>query len=197
MQRIAVIVVTILVVVGLVQSDASAGRNAEPAKQFIDRLGQQVITIMHRSDMTAMERKAKLDRLLRAGVDLPRIGRFVLGRHWKSATPAQRAEYQALFSEYVLANYIRLLGMYDVAKFSVQSATSKRGSDTIVHSQIERDTGQLIDLRWRVRERAGEFRVIDLSTAGLSLAVTYRAEFSAVVSSRGFNGLLDALRRKI
>ena len=196
MKRIPVLVIAVLVVVGLVRSDASAGRNVEPAQQFIDSLGKQVLTIMHRSDMTARERKAKLDRLLRAGVDLPRIGRFVLGRHWKSATPAQRAEYQTLFAEYALANYIRLLGMYDVAKFSVQSATSKRGSDTIVHSQIERDTGQLIDLRWRVREKGGEFRVIDLSAAGLSLAVTYRAEFSSVVASRGLNGLLDALRRR-
>ncbi len=74
-------------------------------------------------------------------------------------------------------------------------ATSRRGSDTIVHSQIQRDTGQLIDLRWRVREKGGEFRVIDLSTAGLSLAITYRAEFSSVVANRGIAGLLDALRR--
>ncbi len=195
MKRFPVFVVAILLMVGLVQSNASAGRNVEPAQQFIDTLGQQVITIAHQSHLTVRERKAKLGSLLRAGVDLPRIGRFVLGRHWKSATLAQRAEYQVLFAEYVLENYIRLLGMYDVRKFSVQQATSKRGSDTIVHSKILRETGQLIDLRWRVREKGGEFRVIDLSTAGLSLAITYRAEFSSVVASRGIAGLLDALRR--
>ena len=182
--------------VGLVQSNAWAGRDVEPARQFIDSLGKQVVSIVRQSDMTASERKAKLDLLLRAGVDLPRIGRFVLGRHWKSATPEQRAEYQSLFAEYVLGNYIRLLGMYDVRAFSVQPTISIRGRDTIIHSKIERATGQLVDLRWRVRENGGVFRVIDLSAAGLSLAVTYRAEFSSVVASRGFDGLLDALRRR-
>ena len=194
MRKILGVIFATLIFVGLAQSGASAERDAEPAGQFIDSLGQDVLTIFRLPDATAAERHAKLSAILRSGVDLPRIGRFVLGRHWRSATPEQRNEYQSLFADYVLRNYIRLLGAYDMHKFSVHAVSRRRGADRIVQSRIERRTGEAIELRWRVRESAGQYRVIDLTTGGLSLAVTYRAEFASVVANRGIDGLLEALR---
>ncbi len=194
MRNLPVVIIATLIFVGLAQSGALAERDADPAGQFIDSLGQEILTIIRAPDTTPTERHAKLSALLRSGVDLPRLGRFALGRHWKSATPEQRDEFQALFANYVLRSYIRLLGVYDMHKFSVQTVSRRRGSDRIVQSRIERRTGEAFDLRWRVRESAGQYRVIDLTTGGLSLAVTYRSEFASVVASRGIDGLLEALR---
>ena len=40
----------------------------------------------------------------------------------------------------------------------------------------------------------GEYRIIDIAIEGISMAVTKRSEFSALIQSKGIDGLIAALR---
>ena len=57
-----------------------------------------------------------------------------------------------------------------------------------------RPSGPPIDAEWRVRVIHGEYRIIDITIEGVSMAVTKRSEFSAVIQSKGIDGLIAALR---
>ena len=51
-------------------------------------------------------------------------------------------------------------------------------------------------MTWRVRAGKDGVRIIDILVEGISMAVTQRDQFSAVVRRNGFEGLLEVLRAR-
>ncbi len=174
-----------------------AGTPADQAARFVDRLGRDAIALLKTETMSAEEKENGLRALLRAGMDLPRISRYVLGNHWKRATAEQQAVYQEVFGNYVLLTYSRLIATQRVTGFQVTGTESPKGKDVFVHTSIDRPDGETLKWVWRVRETKRGPRIIDLATGGVSLVATQHAEFRSVVAAQGLDGLIAALRKKI
>lgn len=175
------------------RAEASA-QQVQGAARFIAWLGDQAIAVL-RSDKGDLEqREAAFRRLLAQGFDVPFIGRFVLGRHWRQASPEQRHDYIALFGEFLLKTYSRRLGGYAGESLVVAGARPAGSQDIIVQTRIERPSGPPILAEWRVRVIEGQYKIIDVAVEGVSMALTQRSEFAAVVQNHGMDGLLQALR---
>src|SRR5580765_340956 len=73
---------------------------AQDARAFISRLGTEAIQVLGPS-VSPAQRLARFRELFRNDFDVPGIGRFVLGRYWRTATPQEQQEFLALFQEYI------------------------------------------------------------------------------------------------
>ncbi|MBT4688969.1 MAG: ABC transporter substrate-binding protein, partial [Rhodospirillaceae bacterium] len=104
----------------------------EGASAFIADLASQAIKILQSSSDKIERREEKFRGLLSTGFDMPFIARFVLGKHWRKATPQQRADYQALFAEYLLKSYSRRMGGYSGETFTVAAARPAGKKDIMV-----------------------------------------------------------------
>ncbi len=164
---------------------------------FVDELINDAIVILRRKELPVAERESLLAERLRRGFALDYIARFVLGRHWRKATPGQRREYQDLFTDFIIKSYSVRLDDYTDQTIEVGYAQPVGKKDFIVASKIIRDTGPPLAIDWRVRKRDGAYKVIDLKVAGISMAISQREEFSAVVQREGIDGLIDGLRSRV
>lgn len=167
------------------------------AAQFVNWLADRAIETLRAPGASLEQREAVLRNLLRQGFDLKLIGRFVLGRHWRTATPDQRNDFQQLFEEHVLKTYSYRLGGYASEAFTVISARPAGSKDAMVRTRIDRPSGPPIIADWRIRATNDQYKVIDVMVEGVSMALTQRAEFAAVIKNSGFEGLLAALRARV
>ena len=170
----------------------------EDAAQFVRGFGDQAIAMLSDPALAPEDREREFRRLLTDGFHLELIGRFVLGRHWRRASDEERAEFQRLFEDYVVASYAQQLANYAGEQLVIQRGQVKGERGALVSSQITRPQGDPIQVEWRLR-RAGEgWRIIDVVVEGISMAVTHRSEFSSVIGSHGgrIDGLLEVLRDK-
>ena len=173
--------------------------SAQPgvASEFVRDLGQQAISVLRSKDKSLSEREAALYKLLKDRFDLKLIGRFSLGRYWRRLGEQQRRDYLQLFGEYVLRNYASKLGGYTGEQLVIVSERPlKNKKDVYVNTRIDRPSGPPIKLSWRVRTANSRTRIIDIVVEGISLVVTYRDQFSAVVRRNGMEGLLEVLRAR-
>ena len=46
------------------------------------------------------------------GFDIPIMGRFVLGRHWRTASKEQRKDYMAVFVDFIVRVYASRFDSY-------------------------------------------------------------------------------------
>ena len=185
--------------VGLLPATAKAEASPEAVKgasQFIQWLADQAIAVLGSSNSTLETREMEFRRLLAQGFAMPFIGRFVLGRYWRTTPPEQREDYQELFAEYILRTYSSRLGGYAGETFSVTGARPAGKQDILVATRIDRPSGPPIKADWRVRVFDNEYKIIDIMVEGVSMAVTQRSEFTNVVRSQGIEGLLQALRAR-
>lgn len=165
---------------------------------FLKGFSAQAIDVLAAQQLSDQQREAEFRRLLTDGFDVDAISRFVLGRHLRSATNDQRIEYRQLFEDFIVATYARRLSGQTEGNFVVGPVRERTEKRAIVGSEIQRPEGAPIAVDWRLRYKGGDWRIVDIMIEGISMAITQRSEFYAVISNNGghVEGLLQKLREK-
>ena len=176
---------------------ARAQTSPQEAAKFVLALGSEAVLLQSAVRSEPLEKRAALlQGLVRRGFNLELISQFVLGRFWHRATAEQRAEFQELFTEYLVNSYTRQLGSYRAETLNIVASRPVGSQDVLVETSVEGSGGAANPI-WRVRAEAGAYKIIDVSIEGVSLALTQRREFAAVINRQGLDGLLDMLREKL
>ena len=177
--------------------------SAAAAEQVVQRLVDQVWQLLAERGAEQVDNQ-DLVSVLDEGTDLSLLGRLVLGRHWRQANPRQRTEYLHLFRRYMLQTFVQRLRQYaggDLgqpgARLQIIASRPVGQRDILVQSRVAPPTSQPLRVDWRLRERPGEPVIIDLIVEGISLLVTQRSEFAAVLERSGVDGLLAELRARV
>lgn len=167
------------------------------AKGFIQRMTDKGIAFLSNPEMSQADRKAAFRDLLRSNFDLTTIGRFTLGKYWKTASKAEQQEYLKLFERSIVESYARRFAEYQGQSVHVKGAAPATGDDTIVTTVLEAPNGgQDVQVDWRVRKSGKSYKIVDVVVEGVSMAVTQRSDFASVIQ-RGGGGvsvLIDHLR---
>jgi len=174
---------------------ATTTQAAQNPRQFIDQLGGEVLGILNDRGIDQAGRADRFRTLFNAAFDLPSIAQFVLGRHWREATPEQRAEWQEVLRDYIAGLYARQFSAYNGQQFEVVRERPLDGT-TVVQTRIQQADGQPLDVDFRVQQKGDESKIVDVLVANVSLIVTKRAEFDSVIQREGVEGLMRRLRQK-
>ena len=172
----------------------------DPALAYVQGLGDDVIAILVDRTSTFAEREVAFRGVMARGFDVPTVTRFVLGRHWRTATDEQRAEFSALLLDFLVRVYLSRFdaNAYGGEQFAVLSAIADESGDTIVRSQVVRPADvPPVGLDFRVRPKDGSLKVIDLYVEGISMLRTHRVEFDSAINRNGIDGLLSDIRARI
>lgn len=182
----------------LVPARARAAIDPNRATAFIEQTGNEMVRILNSSAPVA-QRRDQVAALLRRAVDIEGVGRFVLGRWWRQATPQEQQEYLRLFEETLVRNLAGRFGEFQGVRFSLGRSQQRTEDDVLVTTVVERPGSAPATLDWRVADVGGQPRIVDLVAEGTSLRLTQRSEYSAVIT-RGGNrvaALLDAMRAQL
>jgi len=169
----------------------------QQAKDFVENIGKQAVSFLGNASYTKAKKEKAFDKLLNDSFDMRTIGRFAMGRHWRSASKDQQAEYQKLFKDMVVRVYASRFSEYKGQGFDVVSSRADGKKDYLVSSYIVPGNGSKIKLDWRLRHKNGQYKVIDIIIEGVSMSLTQRSDFSSVIQRGGgkIDVLLDHLRK--
>jgi phospholipid transport system substrate-binding protein len=126
-------------------------------------------------------------------------GRFILGRWWRTASPAEQQEYLRLFEQTLIRNLASRFGDYQGVRFELGRSQQRTEDDALVTTIVERPGSAPFTLDWRVGDVGGQPKIVDLVAEGTSLRLTQRSEYSAVVQRGGnqISALLNAMRQQL
>ena len=182
-----------LVVAALCSVRPALADAADPASHFIADLGSRAIGILSDKSLATDDRRQQFHVIFVDHFDVPAIGKFVLGRYGRSATPEQLDAYQQVFQDYVVGTYNTRLTSYAGQTLDVIGSTPGEEGRTIVKSRINQPAAGTppIQVDWVVTGAEGSYKIIDVVIGGVSMALTQRSEFGSVIQSGG--GTVDAL----
>lgn len=191
----AVAAVLLLAAAGL--RPAAAVETDDPAA-FVRHFGEQAMAVLADKGLAGDRRAQAFRELLTTGFDVKTIGRFVLGRYWRKATEAERAEYGRLFEDLIVATYSHQLLSYAGAGLKVEGVRQQDDKSALVASRFLRVEGEPVQLDWRLLRRGDTWRIVDVVVEGMSMALSQRSEFKAVIKGNGgrVEALLEKLREK-
>lgn len=194
-RHIFVAFAAIALMVGTLAAPARAA-SSDDARALVQALESEAVA-MAAKNLTQSQREARFRELLATRFDVPEISRFILSRHWRTATPEQRAEFQKLFEDMTVLTWVRRFDDYGGQKLEV-TRISPEPDGFLTETAIARQDAAPMPVLWRMTEREGKLRVTDITVEGVSMAITQRQEFGSVIQRQGgIDGLLGVMRSKI
>lgn len=192
---LAVVVIAVAVVAP--RDGGAEGVSTQVAEAFVQSVGDRAFRILEHCDSEGGDfEEEALKELIRSGFNIDLIGRFVLGSFARKVTRAELAEYQTLYREFFVDSYSQQLCAFRGDEITVLGSEPVGTRDAMVEIRISRD-GKARKAAWRVRAKDGDYKIIDLTFEGVSMALSQREEFAAITASRGMTGLLEVIRAKL
>ena len=168
------------------------------ADAFVRDMGKEAVDSLTSKTLTDRQREARFRSIFERSFDVPVIARATLGQYWRIATPEQRKEYVTLFEDFVVQAYAARFKDYSGESFKVGQTRVLNDREKLVGSEIVRPNDQPpVTVQWRLRGNS-DYKVVDVIVEGISMLITHRDEFAAVIQQNGgkVEGLLADLRKK-
>lgn len=177
---------------------ARAGSDAD-ARAFIQKLAENAMNTVAVKDLSDLERANRFRSLFVDSFDLGEIGKLVLARYWRVATPEQKKEFLSLFEDIQVYTWTRRFKEYSGETLDILGVAPEAEGDLQVDSQIKREKRSPINVSWRVRSSGGVFHIIDIKVEGASMALTHQSEYGSLIKRGGGNvdALLAVMRDKV
>lgn len=187
-------ILAMMVVAGRV----AAAESADDPLAFISSFADEGLALLSKEEQDSADRQAAFRDLLGRYFDLPRTGRITLGRHWKRATPDERAEYERLFREYVVVSTTRRLQGYADNDLEVRGARVINEREILVDSRFTTAGAEPVRVQWNLFKGEEGLRILDVMIEGVSQVLTQRNEFDSVIRAGGgeIEALLEVLRKQ-
>jgi phospholipid transport system substrate-binding protein len=167
------------------------------ARAMIESTGNQMVSIINSSAGPA-QKQAQFQRLVFANVDVDGVARFVLGRFWRIATPAQQQTYLETFRQLLVYAVTGQTSSFQGATFTMGSVT-QQPVGIVVGTTVNVPGKPPATVQWVVAMMNGQPKIIDILAEGTSLRLTERNDYAGVISQHGgqIEPLIDAMRNQL
>lgn len=180
---------------------AAKALDTKQAASFLEQLQEKAASRLGDASISDKEKEDHFRKLFNENFDVPAIGRFVIGRYWRAASPEDQRAFLAVFEDAMVQRFLPLLAENSSERFKIGNVTadSRNQNMALIDSRIDRAEGEPYKVTWRVRETDGDFKILDIVAEGVSMAITLRSEYGTVLKNNGgkLPPLTEALREKV
>ncbi|WP_144394803.1 MlaC/ttg2D family ABC transporter substrate-binding protein [Pleionea sediminis] len=129
-------------------------------------------------------------------IDQEGLGRRVLAKEWKNASPQQQQKFVEEFVNLVVNTYAKGLAQYEGQSFEFED-TEYNSKETAarVKSVMNQPKGEPVKIDYLLRKPKGldAWRVIDVRIEGISMASSYRNQFAQQIQKDGLDSVIKKL----
>jgi len=165
--------------------------------QVVDSLASQVIGVLKDAALDSDQKRTRIEAIADEAIDFQTLSKLVVARNWAKFSPPQRQEFEREFRRHLSVTYGRNVDSYKNEKVQILGERVEVRGDVTVHSKLLRGGGSedvLVD--YRLRQRDGQWKIIDVIVEGVSLVSNFRSQFQDIVAQGGPDRLLTLLREK-
>jgi phospholipid transport system substrate-binding protein len=171
-------------------------------EQLVQKITDDVLAAVKTDKQLAAGDKQKAVQLAQEKVlpyvDFEYATRLAVGRAWRQASPEQKKELVEQFRNMLVRTYSNSISAYEGQTLKVlpSRGNDKSADEATVRTQFVRAGGQPLPIDFSMHKAGGDWKVYDITVEGVSLVLTYRSEFDAIVKQQGIDGLIKALAQK-
>lgn len=170
-------------------------------EELVRKVTQDVLDAIRSDQQLAAGDKRKALKLAEEKVlphiDFEEATRLAVGRAWAQATPEQRKKLVEEFRRMLVRTYSNAISAYEGQTMKVLPVRMKPGDiEVTVHNQYIRAGGTPLPVDYQMHKTDQGWKIYDITVEGVSLVLTYRSEFDAIVKQQGIDGLIKRLEEK-
>jgi len=178
-----------------------ASADTDP-KQYLESVANQMIERVEANQAKLKSDKPLAEALVKQ-VLLPAIDTQVFARRtltskiWKTLSNNQKTRFTKQFINLVVGNYATGLTLYDGQTFIFSKPLmSKSGKYAKIRSTMKQKTGTPITIDYKLSNKTGDWKIIDLTIEGVNMSKSYKSQFLPRINTEGMDVFLTELEKK-
>ena len=176
------------------------GNDVADAQNRVLNVTRTIVKGMEANKVLYKKNPAALTTMIRQQVlpfiDFDAMSKLTLGKHWRSASVAQRQRFTNAFREMLVRSYGKAMLNYTGANIRGGNSTPKRKAGYVtVRTVVVPKGGKPIAANYDVRKKGNDWKAYNVEIAGISLLTNFRTNFSREVSAKGLDALIARLER--
>lgn len=134
--------------------------------------------------------------LLSPHIDYETLARWILREHWTEATNEQHGAFISAFQNYIINTYALALSADQKITLDVKENPLVKKNFAIVDADLSIAESGAVPLTFRLLQQGEFWKLFDVSFSGVSLAKTFRSDFSYVARDGGIDAVTDFLNER-
>lgn len=163
--------------------------------QVLERLQQKEQLLSDNPKQAQLITRELITEIVLPHLDMSLMSRWVIGKNWGKATPAQRKQFKDKFTSMLVRTYASAMVEFRNSHVVVKPAAyNPSKKTTVVKTEFFNGEVSPTPVLFRVRkDKQNRWKVFDMIVDGVSLVKNYKSSFSAEIRKVGIRGLLERL----
>ncbi|MFZ0247529.1 MlaC/ttg2D family ABC transporter substrate-binding protein [Candidatus Binatus sp.] len=158
-------------------------------KSLVDR----ALAVVHSKEMSLASKRREFRNIIERHFDLAGMARDSLEEHWQDLSAAEQSKFSQAFNSIVADTYLGQIR--DYAREQVQIVSQDlSGANAEVSGSMLGGNEEAVDLKFKLRNIEGEWKISDYSFNADSAMRKYRDDLQQAFEKGGFNSLMARLR---
>jgi len=138
--------------------------------------------------------RALADKHLLPHFDVDYAARLVLGKHWRTATDAQKKRFIDAFYQSLMRNYGDAVAEFTAERLSILPFKGDLASGAAtIRTEVKRSNGTPVPVNYTMRATPEGWKAWDVTIEGISYVKNYRTDFGAEIDQKGIDAVIQRL----
>lgn len=163
--------------------------NTTPDVAIINIFNQSITGLLAIKNDTITEIHSVIKNILVPKINIQKSAKLILKKYWGKMDDAQKTKIKNYIINSLIKDYSTFLVGYDgFDKLElIIKETKLKGNRAKLTTDILNDKKSLdIDITFKMINEENEWKIYDLSVAGVSLMKSFKAEFKSIIRRKGF-----------
>ncbi len=139
-----------------------------------------VMTVLQDKELEQATKEKIIDKIISPFFDFELMSKLVLGRaNWSRLTPAEQQKFAKLFTERLKNSYLEKITLYKDEKVHLAPAVPQKMGISISMDVLS-DSDKVAVL-YKLRKAENQWKIYDVEVQGVSILLTYRAQFDDIL----------------
>ena len=163
---------------------------------FVKNLTDEVITNVLKSSDTQEQKTERFEKYFLKALDTQNIGKFVLGRYIRTTSKEEQAEFIKAFTNMALKSWADKFNLYTGQELTFSGERPAEGKNQVYVDSLIQNEPNPVQVIWRLREKNGEYKIVDIIVEGVSMSLSYRNEYTAFLQNHTLAELTQKLNEQ-
>jgi phospholipid transport system substrate-binding protein len=193
--------ITVMAFFFLIGLTSAWGKISSSPQDLIKETSQRMIEALNKNREVLNKDPSKIydlvNEIILPNFNFELMSRWVLGKHWRQATPDQRTRFTEEFRTLLVRTYAGALLEYSNEEIRyLPMPPVNNAEDVTVRTEFLPKNRIAIPIDYRMHFLNGAWKVYDVTVDGVSLVTNYRGSFASQIREGGIESVINDLKKR-
>jgi len=155
-----------------------------------------IVSVLKKKDIKQEAKEKEIYKIMNPIFDFQLMSQLALGRtHWPKLSQSEREKFLQLFTERLKSSYLKKVMLYTNEEILFKNADQDKKKNTINIPVELVSKDKKVNMLYKLRKIEKRWEIYDVEIQGVSIVLTYRAQFDDILSKGTVKDLLSQLEK--